>query len=121
MIELSPLPKTWIFDVDGTLVIHNGHLKGCDILLPGVKEAFHKIPVTDKIILMTARGEEHKEALQKFLLENDIRFDTILFGMPTGERILVNDRKPSGLVTAVAINKNRDSKLELDFVINEDL
>ena len=121
MIELSPLPKTWIFDVDGTLVEHNGHLNGGDVLLPGVKESFEKIPLSDKIILMTAREKEYEDSLQCFLINNGIRFDTILFGMPTGERILINDRKPSGLVTAIAVNKDRDSRLELDFVINENL
>ena len=36
---LSTLPKTWIFDLDGTLVKHNGYLlDGADTLLDGVKE-----------------------------------------------------------------------------------
>lgn len=40
-LVLSPLPKTWIFDVDGTIVKHNGYLteKG-DELLPGVRVFF---------------------------------------------------------------------------------
>ena len=29
--------------------------------------------------------------------------------MPYGERILINDKKPSGLRTSIAINKERDS------------
>ena len=36
----SNLNKTWIFDLDGTLVIHNGYKCGEDTLLPGVKEFF---------------------------------------------------------------------------------
>lgn len=32
----------------------------------------------------------------------------ILFDMPMGERIVVNDRKPSGIDMAVAINCERD-------------
>ena len=36
----SNLNKTWIFDLDGTLVIHNGYKCGEDTLLPGIKEFF---------------------------------------------------------------------------------
>lgn len=45
----------------------------------------------------------------EFLREQEIRFDQILFEMPMGERILVNDRKPSGVDMAVALNLERDS------------
>ena len=38
-----------------------------------------------------------------------------------GERILVNDKKPSGLVTAYAVNKERDAPLDLKIVIDETL
>ena len=41
--------------------------------------------------------------------------------MPMGERILVNDKKPSGLNMAFAINKKRDEKLEINYFINGDL
>ncbi len=43
-----------------------------------------------------------------FLEENRIRYNEILFNMPMGERIVVNDRKPSGLPMAVALNCQRD-------------
>ena len=43
-MDLSTLPKTWIIDVDGTLVKHNGYLiDGEDTILDGVKEFFDKI------------------------------------------------------------------------------
>ena len=54
-------------------------------------------------------------------MKNKLRYDYILTGMPFGERILVNDRKPSGLNTAYAINKDRDKELNIEFKINEDL
>ena len=41
--------------------------------------------------------------------------------MPFGERILINDRKPSGLNTAYAVNKNRDYKFSIDYKINEEI
>ena len=40
-IILSTLAKTWIFDLDGTLVKHNGYKSdGQDTLLKGVSEYF---------------------------------------------------------------------------------
>jgi hypothetical protein len=35
-----------------------------------------------------------------------------LFGLPGGERVFINDRKPSGLPTAFAVSVVRDSGLE---------
>lgn len=41
MFEFSPLAKTWILDIDGTIVKHNGYkIDGYDTLLEGVKEFF---------------------------------------------------------------------------------
>jgi len=39
--------------------------------------------------------------------------------LPFGERILVNDKKPSGLKTAYAINKERDGELVVNFIVDE--
>lgn len=109
-LTLSTLPKTWIFDLDGTLVKHNGYkLDGKDTLLAGVKEYLSEIPEEDKIVIFTSRTEEYKELTLQFLIENDIRYDKILFDMPMGERIVVNDRKPSGIDMAVAVNVDRDA------------
>ena len=122
MFEFSNLAKTWILDVDGTIVKHNGYkIDGYDTLLEGVKEFFATIPETDKIILLTARNEEYLEKLKVFLQDNDIRYNYILTDMPMGERILINDRKPSGLNMAYAMNKDRDSALEMKYQINERL
>ncbi len=121
MIEFSPLNKTWVLDVDGTIVKHNGHLNGGDVLLDGVKEFFETLSKDDKVVLLTARKGEYLEDLKSFLKVNGIRYDYLLCDMPMGERILVNDRKPSGLNTAFAINKNRDEKLDIVYKINEEL
>lgn len=108
-LALSTLPKTWIFDLDGTLLKHNGYkTDGKDTLLPGVREYFSRIPDEDKVVVLTSRTEEHRERTLRFLEENRIRYDEVLFGMPMGERIVVNDRKPSGLDMAVAINVDRN-------------
>lgn len=116
---LSTLPKTWVFDLDGTLLKHNGYkIDGYDTLLDGVKEYISSIPSEDKIVIMTSRTDEYKKMTVDFLSEQGIRYDNILFNMPMGERIIVNDRKPSGLEMSVAINVDRD-KFELPEIIRE--
>ena len=107
----SDLTKTWLFDLDGTLVKHNGYKNGGDILLPGVLEFFSTISENDIIIILTARSSEYKEITESFLQENGIYFNFILYDLPVGERILVNDRKPSGMPTAYACNLDRDTGL----------
>ena len=108
-LVLSTLPKTWIFDLDGTLLKHNGYkMDGKDTTLSGVKEYLNGIPAEDKIIILTSRTDEYRELTLSFLEEHQIHYDEILFNMPMGERIIVNDRKPSGLDMAVALNIDRD-------------
>lgn len=121
-LVLSPLPKTWIFDVDGTIVRHNGYLteKG-DELLPGVRDFFAQIPDNDMIILLTARRREFVSKLREFLKGQGIKFDYILSDIPQDERILINDVKPSGLKTALSVNKVRDAPLDIIFEIDESL
>ncbi len=106
---LSTLPKTWIFDLDGTLLKHNGYkLDGEDSLLEGAKEYLDNLPREDRIVIFTSRKEIYREMTLDFLARNAVRYDDILFEMPMGERIIVNDRKPSGIDMAVAVNCDRD-------------
>ncbi len=122
MLILSSLPKTWILDVDGTIVKHNGYkIDGYDTLLDGVKDFFSKISNDDKIILLTARKGEQLEKLKVFLKKNNLRYDVILTDMPMGERILVNDNKPSGLKCAYAVSKDRDKNFDIEYKISEEI
>lgn len=108
-IEMSALPKTWILDLDGTIVRHNGYkIDGTDSLLEGVDSLLSQIKENDMVIFITSRKKEYQEMTEQFLDEHGIRYDYIIYGAPYGERILVNDRKPSGLKMAYAINTNRD-------------
>lgn len=120
-LVLSSLPHTWIFDVDGTICIHNGYKNGGDQILPGVKEFFSNIPGEDMIILLTSRKPQEKANLEKFLQSNGLRYNHIIFDAPMGERILINDDKPSGLKCAYAINKTRDDSLDVIIKIDKDL
>ncbi len=120
-LKLSSLPKTWIFDLDGTILVHNGYKNGGDRILPGVKKFFDKIPETDYILILTARKEEVLESSIKFLKDNGIRYNEILADIPFGERILLNDMKDSGLKTAYAINLKRDEGLDFSVEVDENL
>ncbi len=110
-LTMSTLSKTWIFDLDGTLVEHNGYKTGEDRLLPGVKEFLAQIPETDYILILTARESAAREKTERFLNENHIRFDKIIFEIPMGERILINDDKPSGLPMAFSFRPTRNAGL----------
>lgn len=118
-LTLSSLPHTWILDVDGTIVKHNGYkIDGYDTLLAGVKDFFASLPSQDRVILLTARKAEYLPALKEFLTKNQIRYDHIITDVPMGERILVNDNKPSGLCMSFAISKERNSSLCIPFTID---
>lgn len=119
---VSSLGKTWIFDLDGTLVKHNGYkLDGKDTFLTGAEAFLTQISEQDKIVLLTSRTEQEKELTEAFLQEHHVRYDVIIYNAPYGERILVNDRKPSGLTTAIAVNTIRDEFMEDEFVVNEEI
>jgi ribonucleotide monophosphatase NagD (HAD superfamily) len=118
-LTLSPLGHTWLLDLDGTLVRHNGHkIDGYDTFLDGAEVFLKNISEADMVIFITSRTEAYREQTERFLAEHGIRYEHIIFNAPLGERILVNDRKPSGLNTAAAVNVKRDGldgiRIEVD-------
>ena len=108
--ELSTLAHTWFIDLDGTIVKHEGLWEdGHDSLLPGTLEFLASIPEQDVVIFTTAREEYFREATMVELARLGItRHDHIIFNLPVGERIVVNDIKPTGLQTAIAWNLRRN-------------
>ena len=113
-IKLSKnLSHTWFIDLDGTILEHNAYLnENKDKLLKGVKLFFKKISKKDKIIITTSRNKKYSNITIKFLKKNKIKFDNIIFNLPFGERILINDIKPKKkLRTAKSINLKRNSGL----------
>jgi len=121
-IILSALSHTWLIDLDGTVVVHNSHLTGSDQLLPGIQEFWKNIPDNDRIIILTSRSSSFSKTTISFLRAYSLRFDHIIFDLPHGERILINDTKPSGLQTAYALNLKRDSGMSnFTLMTNEDL
>lgn len=123
-LRLSPLGHTWVLDFDGTLVRHNGYKDGVtntDQWLPGAVDFLKSIPASDYVLILTAREDEPdiRRRTIDFIRDAGVRFNDIKFGMPMGERILINDSKPSGLVCAHAVCPTRnqgfdDFKLTID-------
>ena len=107
------LSHTWFIDIDVTILKHNGYLiDKKDTILKGVKKFFKKIPKKDKIILITSRKKNILKKTLLFLKKNKIRFDQVIFDLPYGERILINDIKPkNNLKTAISINVKRNEGL----------
>lgn len=118
-LVLSPLGHTWILDLDGTIVKHNGYkIDGFDQFLDGAKEFLDSIPEGDMIIFLTSRKETEREQTERFLAENEVRYGHIIFGVPYGERILMNDRKPSGLEMSIALSVERDRFENREIVVD---
>lgn len=119
---LSTLGHTWILDLDGTIVKHNGYkIDGYDTFLEGAEEFLKSIPEGDMIIFLTSRTEKERELTEHFLCENGVCYNQIIYGAPYGERILMNDRKPSGLMTSIAINNERDNFKEIQIQVDNNL
>ncbi len=112
MLNLSKLPKTWVIDLDGTIFPHNAYLEGeVETPLEGVKNFFNKISKKDFVIILTSRKSNYRVQTVKNLQLAGIRYDLLIMGAPTGERILINDFKPSGLMTAYSVCVKRDEGL----------
>ena len=61
------------------------------------------------------------ELTENFLAKYIVLYYMIVYGAGSGETILVNDCKPSGLRTALAVNTQRDRFMEDEFEIDETL
>lgn len=118
ILKLSNLPKTWIIDIDGTIFIHNKYLESEDALVPKFLDFYKQIDPNDYILLVTSREKKYQSQTLKSLKKFKIRFDHILFDIPNGERILINDIKPRGLKTGLVILNKRDNFGDVRIVID---
>jgi hypothetical protein len=118
------LPRTWFLDFDGTLVLHDSHKSDVDSVLPGTYDFFRQfVKKNDRVVITTARDCEHRERISLFMIAHGFRCDEILCGLPTGPRIVINDRKPDGSTTAHSVNLERDSGIrpeDLDYAFYQD-
>lgn len=121
-IVLSNLGHTWILDLDGTIVKHNGYkIDGVDTFLEGAKEFLDGLPQKDMIVFLTSRTKEYQNLTEEFLRNNGVRYHAIIFDAPYGERILVNDNKPSGLSMSISVCTKRDEFMTVSIVEDESL
>ncbi|CUW97786.1 MULTISPECIES: hypothetical protein [Agrobacterium] len=119
-VRISELGSTWFIDLDGTVFAHNGHLSGAgDQLLPGVREFWGALRDNDMVVIITARSEKYRGVTEAALRGFGLRYSTLIMDAPHGERILVNDTKPSGMRTAFAINVPRNAGLGECLVIRD--
>jgi hypothetical protein len=113
----DPRPKTLFLDIDGVLLPHQGTLPAIwesaqyeePVPLPGARE---KLQEWDRkgyrIILTSGRRECMRAATELQLRRAGLIYDQLLLGLGGGVRVLINDMKPNGQQTAVAINLKRD-------------
>jgi len=106
-------PRTWFIDFDGTLVTQKSHMSSQDTILYGTKNFFENIiKKEDYVIITTARDCEYKERIEQFFRLHNLKFDLIICNLPTGSRILINDKKTDGVFTAYAYNLERDKGID---------
>lgn len=108
--------KTIFCDIDGTIFKHhetlNLMIKKATIL-PGVIEKFLEWRKKDYyIVLTTARPEGCRSATEKQLYNFGIFFDQLIMGLPTGSRIIINDKKNDGTITCESVCLKRNSGLK---------
>jgi hypothetical protein len=115
---MSDKNRTWFIDFDGTLVFQKSHLSSTDRILPETIEFFkNHIKDDDCVVITTAReGKEHKERISRFMSAYGLKCDLIVCDLPTGPRIVVNDKKPDGTITAHSISLKRDSGIKYEDV-----
>ena len=107
--------KTIFCDIDGTLWEHVGNsqkqaLRSQYKILPNTIEAitqWDRLGYT--IILTTGRKESLREKTKEHLVKLGIVYDKLIMGIGGGDRIIINDKKPSSTKnTCYAINVIRN-------------
>ena len=108
--------KTIFCDIDGTIAVHRDCLHDMISvnmeLLPGVLFKFAEWREKDYyIILTTARPEDCRSVTEAQLMHCGLFWDQLVMGLPVGPRVVINDKKPNGLVTAEALCIERNKGL----------
>jgi|TARA_R100000030_G_scaffold100461_1_gene93574 hydroxymethylpyrimidine pyrophosphatase-like HAD family hydrolase len=110
-------PKTIFCDLDGTLVKHTNpiDIHNPDLVLevlPGVHEKLIEWDTKGYcVIITTGRKKSARKATIKQMSRAGINYDHLIMGFGGGDRILINDKKPDGRITAYAINLERNKGL----------
>lgn len=101
-VEKRRNEMTIFCDIDGVLLEHYDHSTNNPELnntLDGFSKLRELSEKNHKIILTTARSNKNRKQLEQLLLSKDIYYDQLVTGLPSGPRIIINDRKPSKAFT----------------------
>ncbi len=111
-------PKTFLIDIDGTLLKHTGDITNLHTnfpsVLPGVLDKLRELDRKScKIILVSGRREGTRKQTEEQLAKAGIIYDQLILGIGNGVRVLINDFKPDSTEpTAIAVNVERNKGLE---------
>lgn len=111
---MNTLRKTYFLDIDGTL-LHHGHdlvgmMMGEPRIIEGTQETLLKWRSEGHyIVITTARPEGLRSLTETQLHQVGIFYDQLVMGLPSGPRVLVNDTKADGAISAFAYSIDRDS------------
>lgn len=110
--------KTLFLDIDGTLVEHINpsvsslpNHKMC-ILSGTIEKLLEWNKKGYLIVLTTGRRESHREMTIKQLQEAGIFYDQLIMGLGRGPRVVINDMKTDGMMTAYSINIERNKGIK---------
>ena len=108
-------PKTLFIDIDGCIFVYNikvvrGHED--PVLLPGSLDKM--LEWKDKgynLIITTGRHVDLHNLTQEQLKKSGVPYDLLIMGIGGGVRVLINDTKPDGEITAKSYSLDRDAGL----------
>lgn len=115
---MNTRPKTIFCDIDGTLIKHDtpevSFKSNYNMTL--LQGTLQKLLEWDRkgynIILTTGRRESLRQLTERQLADIGVFYDQLIMGIGGGERVLINDRKPDGTVTAYAYNLDRNEGIK---------
>jgi len=110
---MSVKRKTIFMDIDGTIAKHQETLSSMldnpIELNDGVLDKIIEWRSKDYyLVITTARPEGTRSTTVRQLAEAGIFYDQLVMGLPTGKRIILNDKKPNGSLTAGSVNLERN-------------
>lgn len=110
---MSVKRKTVFMDIDGTIAKHqhtlSEMLSNRMELNDGVMDKITEWRAKDYyLVITTARPEGTRDTTVRQLAEAGIFYDQLVMGLPTGQRVVINDKKPDGTLTAGHVNLERN-------------
>lgn len=123
---MNEYKKTIFLDIDGCILYHLGNLSKQYLdepsIIPATLQKLNEWEAQGhRIILTTGRKESMRRKTEADLEKLGIFYDQLVMGLPRGERVIINDRKPdSDMSTARAIMITRNGGIG-NIKLNENL